>query len=137
MEPNSFNVSSIIKTGVLPGECWAFKGSSGSIVIKLLGLVQISGFSLEHIPQAISPSGETSTAPREFSVWGLDSVEDKDGFLFGDFTYDNNGPPIQYFEVQNQAKKAYEIVEFTVHSNSGNREYTCVYRIRVHGELTR
>lgn len=57
------------KTGVLPGECWAFKGTTGNVVIQLLGPVHVSGVSLEHIPQSISPLGETSTAPKDFSIW--------------------------------------------------------------------
>ncbi|XP_012271483.2 SUN domain-containing protein 1 [Orussus abietinus] len=127
------NPRAIIQTGVLPGECWAFKGNSGSVVIKLLGLVYISGVSLEHISASISPTGDTSTAPRDFCVWGLEDVNDSEGFLLGHFTYDNQGPPVQYFEVENKPRKAYEIVELTVHSNSGNPEFTCIYRIRVHG----
>ncbi|XP_014476046.1 PREDICTED: SUN domain-containing protein 1-like [Dinoponera quadriceps] len=90
----------VIQTGVLPGECWAFKGSSGSVVIRLLGHVHVSGISLEHISSLISPTGETDTAPRDFSVWGQTDLEDKIPFLFGKFTYHNTGPPLQYFEVQ-------------------------------------
>nr|XP_033189619.1 SUN domain-containing protein 1-like isoform X2 [Bombus vancouverensis nearcticus] len=127
----------IIQTSVLPGECWAFKGNSGSVVIQLLGFVHVSGVSLEHIPQSISPTGETSTAPKQFSILGLTSVDDTNSFFFGEFTYDNTGPPVQYFEVQNKPKKAYEIIELKVHSNSGNNEYTCIYRIRVHGTLSK
>ncbi|XP_076757221.1 klaroid protein-like [Xylocopa sonorina] len=127
----------IIQTGVLPGECWAFKGSSGSVVIQLLGPVCVSGVSLEHIPQSISPTGETSTAPKDFSISGLTSVDDTDPFFFGEFTYDNTGPPVQYFEVQNKPKNAYEIIELMVRSNSGNKEYTCIYRVRVHGTLSK
>ncbi|OAD58483.1 SUN domain-containing protein 2, partial [Eufriesea mexicana] len=125
----------ILQAGVLPGECWAFKGSSGSVVIQLLGFVCVSGVSLEHIPQSISPTGETSTAPKKFSILGLTSVDDEKPFLFGEFMYDNTGPPIQYFEVQHKSNEAYEIIELMVHSNSGNNEYTCIYRIRVHGTL--
>ncbi|XP_078044032.1 tetratricopeptide repeat protein 39C [Augochlora pura] len=127
----------IIQTGVLPGECWAFKGSTGSAVIQLLGPVIVSGVSLEHIPESISPTGETSTAPKKFSLWGLDCVDDTHPFLFGEFMYDNSGPPIQYFETQKKEKKPYEIVELKVHTNSGNNEYTCIYRIRIHGALSR
>ncbi|XP_043686843.1 tetratricopeptide repeat protein 39C-like [Vespula pensylvanica] len=125
----------VIQTGVLPGECWAFKGSSGTVVIQLLGSVYISGISLEHISPSISPTGETMAAPKEFSLWGLECVEDTESFFFGEFVYDNTGPSIQYFEVQHNGKKAYEIVEVKIHSNSGHRDYTCVYRIRIHGTL--
>ncbi|KYN07936.1 SUN domain-containing protein 2 [Cyphomyrmex costatus] len=126
----------VIQTGVLPGECWAFKGSSGSVVIRLLGYVHVSGVSLEHISSLISPTGETATAPKDFSIWGLSDPDDKKPFSFGSFTYDNTGSPLQYFEVQNRAKKTYDIIEMKVHSNSGNPEYTCIYRIRVHGTLS-
>ncbi|KAL2717781.1 tetratricopeptide repeat protein 39C-like [Vespula squamosa] len=125
----------VIQTGVLPGECWAFKGSSGTVVIQLLGPVYISGVSLEHISPSISPTGETMAAPKEFSLWGLECVEDTESFFFGEFIYDNTGPSIQYFEVKNKAKKAYDIVEVKIHSNNGHRDYTCVYRIRIHGTL--
>ncbi|XP_043790093.1 tetratricopeptide repeat protein 39C-like [Apis laboriosa] len=127
----------IIQTGVLPGECWAFKGSRGDVVIQLLGFVHITGVSLEHIPQSISPTGETSTAPKEFSIWGLTNVDDTNPFLFGEFIYDNTGPPVQYFEVEHTSKNAYEIIELKVHSNNGNNEYTCIYRIRIHGTLSK
>ncbi|XP_011691422.1 PREDICTED: SUN domain-containing protein 2-like isoform X2 [Wasmannia auropunctata] len=126
----------VIQTGVLPGECWAFKGSSGSVVIRLLGRVHVSGVSLEHISSLISPTGETATAPKDFSVWGLKDLDDKKPFSFGSFIYDNTGSPLQYFEIQKRAKEAYEIIEFKVNSNSGNPEYTCIYRIRVHGTLS-
>ncbi|XP_020279706.1 tetratricopeptide repeat protein 39C-like [Pseudomyrmex gracilis] len=127
----------LIQTGVLPGECWALKGSSGSVVIRLLGHVHISGVSLEHISSSISPTGETATAPRDFSIWGLLDLEDEKPFLFGRFVYDNTGSPLQYFDVENRANEAYEIIELKVHSNSGNPEYTCIYRLRVHGTLER
>ncbi|KAK2585836.1 hypothetical protein KPH14_010430 [Odynerus spinipes] len=133
--PQQNTPRAVIQTGVLPGECWAFKGSTGAVVIQLLGPVYVSGVSLEHISPSISPTGETTAAPKEFSLWGLECVDDTDSFFFGEFTYDNTGPSVQYFEVQHQAKKAYEIVEVKIHSNSGNRDYTCVYRIRVHGIL--
>ncbi|KAK0098543.1 hypothetical protein PV326_007003 [Microctonus aethiopoides] len=126
---------SIIQTSVLPGQCWAFEGISGCVVIKLLGRVFVSSVSIEHITKDMSPTGETSAAPRDFSVWGLDHVDDPNGFLFGEFTYNNDGTPVQEFPVQNLSEESYEIVEVKFHTNSGNPVYTCVYRIRVHGTL--
>ncbi|KMQ91936.1 tetratricopeptide repeat protein 39c-like protein [Lasius niger] len=49
---------------------------------------------------ALESSGETATAPRDFSIWGLTDLEDEKPFSFGTFTYDNTGPPLQYFEIQ-------------------------------------
>lgn len=53
----------------MPGECWAIKGTTGAVVIRLLGKVLVTGVSLEHIPKTLSPTGEISSAPKEFSVW--------------------------------------------------------------------
>ena len=39
-------------------------------------------------------------------------------------------------DLQNLSKKSYKIVELKVYSNHGNTDYTCIYRIRVHGILT-
>ena len=36
---------------------------------------------------------------------------------------------------QNSSNIAYEIVEVEIVSNHGNQQYTCLYRIRVHGEV--
>ena len=36
---------------------------------------------------------------------------------------------------QQHSKIAYEIVELDIESNHGNLEYTCLYRIRVHGKV--
>ncbi|XP_068084321.1 klaroid protein-like [Anabrus simplex] len=125
----------IIQPGVLPGECWAFKGSTGSVVIRLVGQVRVSSVSLEHIPQSLSPTGEVSTAPKEFSVWGLSWGDDTEGFFFGQFTYDIRGKPLQRFNVTHETKVPHPYVEVKFHSNHGNHEYTCVYRFRVHGAL--
>lgn len=59
----------MLQPGVHPGECWAFSGSQGFLVIKLSGLVQIAAFSLEHIPRSLSPYGRIDSAPKDFTVW--------------------------------------------------------------------
>ncbi|KAG7247583.1 hypothetical protein CRUP_028865, partial [Coryphaenoides rupestris] len=54
---------------VYPGNCWAFKGSQGYLVIKLSLRVQPTAFYLEHIPKTMSPTGSITSAPRNFSVY--------------------------------------------------------------------
>ena len=53
---------------VHPGQCWAFRGSQGYIVIKTSTTIIPSGFTLEHIPKSLTPSGEIDSAPKDFSV---------------------------------------------------------------------
>ncbi|XP_049855382.1 SUN domain-containing protein 3-like [Schistocerca gregaria] len=126
----------IIQANVLPGECWAFHGSSGSAAIKLITEIYLTAVTLEHIPQALSPTGERSSAPKEFSIWGITSVDsDEDAFCFGQFLYDLKGPPVQTFKVKNYSPKLYSMTEMRIHSNHGNPNYTCVYRLRIHGTI--
>lgn len=159
---------SVIQPTVHPGECWAFKGSTGSIVIQLITSVSVTGLTLEHISPLIAPTDETSTAPRDFSLLvdsnilikiitdkkrrtvvsifnnnninclnifqGLQHVNDKDGFLLGKFKYDNCESSLQYFPIQREATQSFQIIEVEFHNNSGNPEFTCIYRIRIHGK---
>ncbi|GFQ74943.1 hypothetical protein TNCT_383711 [Trichonephila clavata] len=122
-----------IQPDIQPGKCWAFKGSQGYLVIQLSYTIYPTGFTLEHIPVSLSPTGSIDSAPKEFSVWGLASENDFDGTLLGTYTYEMNGEPLQYFPVQNVATDPFYLVELKVHSNHGNLEYTCLYRFRVHG----
>ncbi|NWS65178.1 SUN3 protein, partial [Chunga burmeisteri] len=51
-----------------PGTCWAFQGSWGHMVIRLPEQIWPTAFTIWHISEAISPSGEVSSAPKEFAV---------------------------------------------------------------------
>lgn len=60
---------SSLQPDVHPGDCWAFQGSSGYLVIGLSMRVVPTAFSLEHIPKSLSPTGHIESAPRDFSVY--------------------------------------------------------------------
>lgn len=122
----------IIQPGRMPGQCWAFKGSQGYIVIQLAGSVRPTGFSLEHIPKSLSPTGEIDSAPREFEVWGLQQESDE-GVHLGSYEYNQNGDPLQYFPVTEENAQYFPMIEVKINSNHGNLQYTCIYRFRVHG----
>lgn len=123
-----------ITPGMHPGECWAFRGSQGHLVVKLAQRIKVTAFSVEHIPRSLVSFGDTSSAPRDFQMWGLDSETDTTGRLLGTYTYDAEADPLQYFIVQDPEPAVYEYVEMKILSNHGNLEYTCLYRLRVHGE---
>ncbi|XP_063749547.1 SUN domain-containing protein 1-like isoform X2 [Eleginops maclovinus] len=123
----------VIQPDVQPGNCWAFRGSSGFLVIRLSMRVVPSAFSLEHIPRALAPSGTLSSAPRDFRVYGLQDEEEERGKPLGSFTYDEHGEDLQTFPVTEENTSWFQIMEVQVLSNWGNPEYTCLYRFRVHG----
>nr|XP_016941088.1 uncharacterized protein LOC108018141 isoform X1 [Drosophila suzukii] len=124
-----------ISPNVQPGECWAFQGFPGFLVLKLNSLVYVTGFTLEHIPKSLSPTGRIDSAPRNFTVWGLEQEKDQEPVLFGEYQFEDNGASLQYFAVQNlDIKRPYEIVELRIETNHGQPTYTCLYRFRVHGK---
>ncbi|XP_017106871.2 klaroid protein isoform X1 [Drosophila bipectinata] len=124
-----------ISPNVQPGECWAFQGFPGFLVLKLNSLVYVTGFTLEHIPKSLSPTGRIDSAPRNFTVWGLEHEKDFEPVLFGEYEYQDNGASLQYFAIQNlDIKRPYEVVELRIETNHGQPTYTCLYRFRVHGK---
>ncbi|XP_078611972.1 uncharacterized protein LOC144882202 isoform X10 [Branchiostoma floridae x Branchiostoma japonicum] len=125
----------VIQPDVHPGNCWAFRGSEGYMVIQLSGVVRPTSFSLEHIPKSLSPTGQIDSAPKDFTVYGLEDESQPEGDLLGNYRYDDNAEPLQYFPVQATDVKPYPIVELRILSNHGNPDYTCIYRFRVHGIL--
>ncbi|XP_071329775.1 SUN domain-containing protein 1 isoform X6 [Trachinotus anak] len=124
----------VIQPDVYPGNCWAFKGSQGYLVIRLSLRILPTSFCLEHIPKALSPTGNITSAPRNFTVFGLDDEYQEEGKLLGQYTYQEDGESLQTFPVMEQNDKAFQIIEVRVLSNWGHPEYTCLYRFRVHGE---
>ncbi|XP_072337667.1 SUN domain-containing protein 1 [Scyliorhinus torazame] len=123
----------VIQPDVYPGNCWAFKGSQGYLVIRLSIEIYPSAFTLEHIPKSLSPAGNISSAPKDFSIYGLDDEYQEEGTIFGKYTYNEDGGTIQTFLVREESLKSYQIVELRIFSNWGHPEYTCLYRFRVHG----
>lgn len=59
----------VISPSVHPGECWAFQGFPGYLVVQLTNFVDVTGFTIEHIPKSLAPEGIIDSAPRDFSVW--------------------------------------------------------------------
>ncbi|KAM9346284.1 SUN domain-containing protein 1 isoform 1-T1 [Symphorus nematophorus] len=124
----------VIQPDVYPGNCWAFKGSQGYLVIRLSLRILPTSFCVEHIPRALSPTGNITSAPRNFTVFGLDDEYQEEGKLLGHYTYQEDGESLQTFPVMEQNDKTFQIIEVRVLSNWGHPEYTCMYRFRVHGE---
>ncbi|XP_068585416.1 SUN domain-containing protein 1-like isoform X2 [Cebidichthys violaceus] len=135
----------VIQPDVHPGNCWAFRGSTGFLVIRLSMRILPTAFTMEHIPKTLAPSGTLNSAPRDFTVYGLedeapvccvqgleDEAEDR-GKLLGSFTFDQDGEALQSYRLTEENDVAFQIIEVQVLSNWGHQEYTCMYRFRVHG----
>ncbi|KAM6189202.1 SUN domain-containing protein 3-like [Sarcoramphus papa] len=122
----------ILQPRIAPGDCWPFQGSRGHVVIRLPEQIWPTAFTIWHISAAVSPSGEVSSAPKEFAVSGVDEATAET--LLGTFTYDVHKEIAQTFHVQKELPRTFRYIKFQVQSNWGNPEYTCVYRVQVHGK---
>lgn len=65
----------VITPSVNPGDCWAFQGFPGYLLLKLNAYVYVTGFTMEHIPKTLSANGKIESAPKFFTVWvGLSRI---------------------------------------------------------------
>uniref|UniRef100_A0A8C0QF08 Sad1 and UNC84 domain containing 2 n=1 Tax=Canis lupus familiaris TaxID=9615 RepID=A0A8C0QF08_CANLF len=95
----------ILQPDVHPGNCWAFQGPQGFAVVRLSARIRPTAVTLEHVPKSLSPNSTISSAPKDFSIFGFDEDLQQEGTLLGQFTYDQDGEPIQtfYFQVWDAA----------------------------------
>ncbi|XP_039083022.1 sperm-associated antigen 4 protein isoform X1 [Hyaena hyaena] len=125
----------ILEPGVFPGNCWAFEGDQGQVVIRLPGRVQLSDITLQHPPPSVAHTGGANSAPRDFAVYGL-QVDDETEVFLGKFTFDVEKSEIQTFHLQNDPPAAFPKVKIQILSNWGHPRFTCLYRVRAHGMRT-
>ncbi|NWS82222.1 SUN5 protein, partial [Toxostoma redivivum] len=128
-----------------PGNCWAFKGHQGQVVIRLPARVYLTAITVQHITKEASPSGTVISAPKDIAVFvsllgpsagdvalGGDREEET---LLGMFTYNVEKDAMQTFPLKNMLlPRAFSHVKLLVKSNWGNPWYTCIYRVKVHGK---
>ncbi|XP_045430234.1 sperm-associated antigen 4 protein isoform X7 [Pipistrellus kuhlii] len=125
----------ILEPDVFPGNCWAFEGDQGQVVIRLPGRVQLSDITLQHPPPSVAHTGGANSAPRDFAVYGL-QVDDETEVFLGKFTFDMEKSEIQTFRLQNDPPTAFPKVKIQILSNWGHPHFTCLYRVRAHGMRT-
>ncbi|KAL6650468.1 hypothetical protein ACP70R_009393 [Stipagrostis hirtigluma subsp. patula] len=122
-----------------PGECFALKGSSGFVNIKLRTGIIPEAVTLEHVDKSVAY--DRSSAPKDFQVHGWyqgsqdDSGKDLNAMTtLGEFSYDLEKSNAQTFQLERTVdSRVVNIVRFGFSSNHGNSELTCIYRFRVHG----
>ncbi|XP_008586031.1 PREDICTED: SUN domain-containing protein 3 [Galeopterus variegatus] len=123
----------ILQPDVYPGKCWAFPGSQGYTLIKLARKIIPTAVTMEHISEKVSPSGNISSAPKEFSVYGITKTCEGEEIFLGQFLYNKTGTTVQTFELKHKVNESLLCVKLKVLSNWGHLKYTCLYRFRVHG----
>ena len=125
----------ILQPGTSPGECWAFRGSHGVVVVQLSASIHITAVTIEHISNLLSPDGNIYSAPSQMTLSGVGPDPEILTPLLN-FTYSATGDPVQTFRVPAAGSQdSWRVVELAIHNNHGHPDYTCLYRLRVHGNV--
>ncbi|KAI8068428.1 hypothetical protein BC940DRAFT_299058 [Gongronella butleri] len=140
------------------GHCWPMEGSNGAIGIRLAQPIAIESISIDHPAAAHLPS-----SPRDLEVWGvrkakgndmhnlygynnkkndhalLNNLQNNPNMLFlGNISHDpklaiQNHDIAPRYTLPNPTKTAMDGIVLRVINNHGHNDYTCLYRVRVHG----
>ncbi|XP_074148834.1 SUN domain-containing protein 5 isoform X2 [Sminthopsis crassicaudata] len=124
----------ILEPNVTPGNCWAFRGDRGQVVIRLARKIFLTNITIQHIPKTISLSGNLDTAPKDFVVYGISDKSREETFL-GAFMFQPENA-IQMFPLQNTLSRPFNCIKLKILTNWGNPHFTCIYRVRAHGTVT-
>ncbi|XP_030326421.1 SUN domain-containing protein 2-like [Strigops habroptila] len=116
-----------------PGYCWPFQGSQSEVLIRLPAKIRPAAITVQHTLKIDAPLRTVSSAPRDFTVSGLDEGG-KDETLLGTFTYAAQEEPVQTFPLQDEMRD-FRFLKLVVQSNWGKPGYTCIYRVQVHGKM--
>ncbi|XP_078438072.1 SUN domain-containing protein 2-like [Wolffia australiana] len=113
-----------------PGQCFALRGSSGFVDIRLRKAIIPDSVTLEHVAKSVAY--DRSSAPRECTLMGWPE-ETGEGRLLAEFVYDLEKSNVQTFHVE--PGRPVNVVRFNFTSNHGSSSHTCLYRLRVHGSV--
>ncbi|XP_028783152.1 SUN domain-containing protein 1 [Neltuma alba] len=122
-----------------PGQCFALKGSTGFVQIKLRTAIIPEAVTLEHVAKTVAY--DRSSAPKDCRVSGWlqgqnaeSVIETEKMFLLSEFTYNLEKSNAQTFDVSDSSSTGVvDTVRLDFTSNHGSPSHTCIYRFRVHG----
>ena len=130
------------------GECLALRGDKGFVDVRLREAVVVTAVTVEHVHADVAY--DLSSAPKRFAVSGWNRTREPPPVAVGSSSKNGEkaphdfGGPLRYelgvergatqtFSFDEKNARAVDHVRFEILSNYGNAEYTCLYRLRVHG----
>ncbi|KAJ9093898.1 hypothetical protein QFC21_006271 [Naganishia friedmannii] len=151
----------ILHPATQPGMCWPFQGAQGHVGIALSRTIHVTDVTVEHVARELVSAKSLMSAPRDMELWAAydeDRAEEVKDFLnrYPEYQGDSQPPlvegrmvllsrfqytpytsqPIQSFPVHGDIQAlnlSTDNVMLKVTSNWGD-DYTCLYRVRVHGQ---
>jgi hypothetical protein len=132
------------------GGCYAMPGHTGQMTIVLSQKVVVDSVEIVHVPDDAALPWATTSAMRDFSIKGwkhppregerkVQTALNMGEFEFApsaDISADRasiDKEVSQSFVIPERTRLPVSAVTISFDSNHGNLDYTCVYRVRVHG----
>lgn len=106
-------------------------GQRGFIKIKLAKPIKPSAFAYEHLLRSsILDENQLTCSPKVFRVLGYEE-DSSEPILIGRFDYEIRYDNVETEFVFENVKNKIAVMQFNVESNHGNRNYTCLHKIKV------
>ncbi|KAJ0023792.1 hypothetical protein NQD34_003691, partial [Periophthalmus magnuspinnatus] len=121
------------RSPLVPTLCWPMAGDKGQLTIRLSQAIRVSHITIGHISKTQARTADTPSAPKDISIYGLNQINGQAKFL-GSLTYYQSGASFQTFTLPRVHPETFRYVRVHINNNYGNKDYTCLYNIRVHGE---
>jgi len=120
----SNTAQAVLQAGVESGQCWAMEGAQGHLTIALARPLLVTGVSIQHA----WPTHNPTSAPRLLRL------------LAGTTTTNITFPPPssrrpQTFLLEEAASQLLDTLTLQVEANHGHPDFTCIYRLMVHGQV--
>ncbi|EPS92556.1 hypothetical protein FOMPIDRAFT_1137627 [Fomitopsis schrenkii] len=123
-----------LKRDIQQGSCWPMAGTAGYLGIQLAEPVIVTNVTVDHLPASLA--SETRSAPHHIRVWALIPTSPRTQLIHvADLEYDiRSTQHIQNFPTSGYAPTvSVDKVVFQILDNWGLPDFTCIYRVRVHG----
>jgi len=121
----------VLDQDLTPGRCFAFP-VVGNITVNLRNPTVVSSVAVDHIEKKLR---QRRSEPQHFEVVAWDASGTQHTISEpGCCSYHGDGVKVQVFPTH--APRPMTAVTFVFKTNGGHADYTCVYRLRVHGEHT-
>jgi len=120
------------------GECLALEGTRGWVDLRLREAIVVKAVTVEHVHRDVAY--DITSAPKLVKILGWNNTKSPGAGarVLGSIRYQlldgQGGSAMQTFELGGAPGTAVDHVRFEVESNYGNKDWTCVYRLRVHGK---
>ncbi|KAI5807781.1 hypothetical protein BZA77DRAFT_362975 [Pyronema omphalodes] len=133
------------------GDCWPFPGGYGTLAVRLSEEIYPTHFTIEHAPKLLAPDFSSAPSGKPYAMERImapgppesnDAVYrvDKNSreFVKVDTVIYEGGAEdgVESFELSTDFQQMgvkIGIVAVVVRENWGNEDFTCLYRVRVHG----